>query len=72
MGRAKTGEPVSARRRTPTARKKLQRFIEAAEQRGDLDCWRRGRGERDDALASTFETFKAYPEMIARHVERFL
>jgi transposase len=29
-------------------------------------------GERDDALASTFETFKAYPAMIARHVERFL
>lgn len=43
MGRAKTGEAVSAKRRAPTARKKLQRFIEAAEHRGDLDCWRRGR-----------------------------
>ena len=30
-------------RRTPTAQRKLRRFIEAAEKRGDLDCWRRGR-----------------------------
>jgi transposase len=30
-------------RRTPTARRTLVRFIEAAEKRGDLDCWRRGR-----------------------------
>src|SRR6202050_417589 len=43
VNRARTGEAVSARRRTATARKKLERFIEAAEQRGDLDCWRRGR-----------------------------
>ena len=43
MGRAKTGEAISAMRRTRTARKKLRRFIEAAEKRGDLDCWRRGR-----------------------------
>ena len=28
--------------------------------------------ERDAALISTFETFKAYPSMIAGHVERFL
>lgn len=28
--------------------------------------------ERDTALATTFETFKAYPQMIAGHVERFL
>jgi transposase len=27
---------------------------------------------RDAALVSTFETFKAYPSMIAGHVERFL
>ena len=43
MGRAKTGEAISASRRTPAARRKLLRFIEAAEKRGDLDCWRRGR-----------------------------
>jgi transposase len=43
VGRSKTGEAISARRRTPTARKKLRRFIKAAEKRGDLDCWRRGR-----------------------------
>jgi len=43
VGRAKTGEAISAMRRTRTARKKLRRFIEAAEKRGDLDCWRRGR-----------------------------
>jgi len=28
--------------------------------------------ERDAALVSTFETFKAYPRMIAGHVARFL
>jgi transposase len=28
--------------------------------------------ERDSALTTTFETFKAYPHMIAGHVERFL
>jgi transposase len=28
--------------------------------------------ERDAALTSTFETFKAYPQMIAGHVARFL
>ena len=28
--------------------------------------------ERDAALTSTFETFKAYPELIAGHVARFL
>jgi transposase len=28
--------------------------------------------ERDAALVTTFETFKAYPDMIAAHVERFL
>jgi len=43
VARSKTGEAVSARRRTATARKKLRRFIRAAEKRGDLDCWRRGR-----------------------------
>jgi transposase len=43
VGRSKTGEAISAMRRTPTAQKKLRRFIEAAEKRGDLDCWRRGR-----------------------------
>ena len=43
MARSKTGEAISAHRRTPAARKKLRRFIDAAEKRGDLDCWRRGR-----------------------------
>ena len=43
MNRARTGEAVSARQKTPKARRKLERFIEAAEQRGDLDSWRRGR-----------------------------
>jgi transposase len=43
VGRARTGEAISAKRRTPTARKKLRRFVAAAEGRGDLDCWRRGR-----------------------------
>ena len=43
MGRSKTGKAISARRRTAPALKKLRRFVEAAEKRGDLDCWRRGR-----------------------------
>lgn len=43
MGRSKTGEAISAGRRTVAALRSLQRFIDAANQRGDLDCWRRGR-----------------------------
>jgi hypothetical protein len=29
-------------------------------------------GYRDAALVDTFETFKAYPEMVAGHIARFL
>jgi len=43
VGRSKNGEAISARRRTPAALKTLRRFIDAAEKRRDLDCWRRGR-----------------------------
>jgi transposase len=43
LARSKTGEAISSARRTPTALKQLRRFIDAAEKRGDLDCWRRGR-----------------------------
>jgi transposase len=43
VGRSKTGEAISAHRRTPTARRKLRSFVDAAEKRADLDCWRRGR-----------------------------
>lgn len=41
--RSRTGEAISAAGRTPSARKKLRRFIDAAKRRNDLDCWRRGR-----------------------------
>lgn len=43
VGRSKTGEAIGGARRTPTARKKLRRFIRAAEKRSDLAAWRRGR-----------------------------
>ena len=43
MARSKNGEAISAGRRTPAALRALGRFVEAAEKRGDLDCWRRGR-----------------------------
>jgi transposase len=43
VGRARTGEAISAKWLTSRARQRLRRFIDAAEQRGDLDCWRRGR-----------------------------
>jgi transposase len=43
VGRAKKGEAISASRRTLASRRKLLGFIDAAEKRGDLDCWRRGR-----------------------------
>lgn len=43
MARSKTGEAISASGRTPSARKKLRRFIAAADARSDLDAWRRGR-----------------------------
>lgn len=43
VARAKKGEMVSARGRSPSARKKLRRFIRAAEKERRLDEWRRGR-----------------------------
>lgn len=43
MERTKKGEAISTARKTPAARKALRRFIAAADQRGDLDAWRRGR-----------------------------
>jgi transposase len=43
MARSKTGEAISAAGRSPSARKKLRRFIRAAEKAKDLDRWRRGR-----------------------------
>jgi len=43
MGRSKTGEAVSAKRRTRSARQTLARFIEKAKKSDDLDEWRRGR-----------------------------
>jgi transposase len=40
---AKSGEIVSVRGKCPSARKKLQRFIQEVEKAGRLDEWRRGR-----------------------------
>lgn len=62
MARARNGEAISSARRTPTARKKLRRFMLAAEKRSDLVAWRRGRavlgyieGARVIALAEKLE-----------------
>jgi transposase len=46
VARSKTGEAISAKRRTPAALSKLQAFIVGADERGDLDAWRRGRAVR--------------------------
>jgi transposase len=43
MARSKTGEAISAQGRSPSGRKKLRRFIRAAEKAHDLGRWRRGR-----------------------------
>jgi transposase len=43
MGRSKTGEAISPGRRTGVALKQLRAFIVAANKRGDLEAWRRGR-----------------------------
>jgi transposase len=43
MARSKTGEAISQKGRFPSARKKLRRFIHAAEKADDLGRWRRGR-----------------------------
>lgn len=43
MARSRDGEAISARRRSPSARKKLRRFIRARASAKDLDGWRRGR-----------------------------
>lgn len=46
MARSKTGEAISAERRTRAALSALRRFISEASDRGDLDAWRRGRAVR--------------------------
>ena len=43
MARSRTGEAISPGLRTATAQKKLREFIAAADARGDLEGWRRGR-----------------------------
>ncbi|MEE9391426.1 MAG: winged helix-turn-helix domain-containing protein [Planctomycetota bacterium] len=43
MARSKTGEAVSQAGKSPSARRKLHRFIRDAEKRGRLEEWRRGR-----------------------------
>lgn len=43
MARTRAGEVISERGRSPSALKKLRRFIRAAEKSNDLDQWRRGR-----------------------------
>ena len=42
MARSRNGEAISARRRSPSALKKLRQFIRQREAAKDLDEWRRG------------------------------
>lgn len=42
MARSKNGEAISARGRSPSARKKLRRFIRERKAASDLNAWRRG------------------------------
>lgn len=42
MARSKNGEAISARRRSPSARKKLRRFVRDRKAANDLKAWRRG------------------------------
>jgi hypothetical protein len=43
VGGARTGEAISAGRRTPAARRKRLGFTDGVGKRRDLDRWRRGR-----------------------------
>lgn len=43
MARSRTGEAIGTRGRSPSARRKLRRFIRKCEKEGRLDEWRRGR-----------------------------
>src|SRR5947209_379532 len=43
MARARNGQAISENRRTPSARKRLRRFIRRCLRAGDLAGWRRGR-----------------------------
>ena len=43
MARSKNGEAISARRRSPSARKTLKKFIRERKAAKDLDEWRRGK-----------------------------
>ena len=42
MARSKTGEAISAGRRSPSARKKQRRFVRGRKATNDLKAWRRG------------------------------
>lgn len=44
MARARNGQAIGEARRTPEALAELESFTKAAEGRGDLNEWRRGRG----------------------------
>lgn len=62
MGRAKTGEAITAKRRTSSARKALVRFSERAQKEGRLDEWKRARavlcyldGQRVVDIAKTLD-----------------
>lgn len=62
MARSKNGEAIGERRRSPSARKALRKFIRDREKAGDLDEWRRGKailgyieGERVVDLAAQLD-----------------
>jgi len=47
MARSKTGEAISAGRRTPAAMEELEAFLDAAQRAGDLREWRRAKAVAD-------------------------
>lgn len=72
MARSKTGEAISPERRTPTARRMLCKFIDAANQRSDLAAWKRGRAVLGYITGTSVIALAAHLEVTRGAVNQWL
>ena len=72
MARTRTGEAISARGRSASARKKLRRFIRRSLREGDLACWRRGRAVLGYIEGRRFVDLAAEGDVTRGSVNRWL
>ena len=72
MARAQAGEMIGPRGRSPSARKKLRRFIREAEKKQDLATWRRGRAVLGYIEGRTVLELKAELDVARSSVNRWI